>query len=485
METNKKSVELVEDVGLSEEAVVEEKVTDGVNGEVEDVEAEAENLSSKVEEEVTSLRESEKWKSAEALRKAGKFEEAKPIFLKLFEENRDASSLWRAVHCARKLKLYEEALDLIEDNKSLVNSSGALLTQFNWLRYEFLLDSYKKKSDWQRAIDLCEELLEDCPDETDLFFRLVLFSGIDAAKKLDDYEKVLEFTGIISPSKLPREGEYIRGKKIMSYQERWYYARIGALYEVSLYEECEEMVEEALKEFPRCIEFARKGAQCKIKLGKKEAGVKELNSLCRRKGCPWYISMELANLRFELGKYDEALQAAYVGANGYGELKNKVNLIALIAKIQLVLGNSESAKNHVALACTIRDKQGWRINKDFQRLMDRFGVVKGEVVLEVALRPCEKEWRDSAEKRFQNSADIDENKKVAMGVKGRLGAIVDGRPFAFISRKNKKESIYVRLKDIPKQFRKEGLEVVFDMVESFDRMKSKKSVRAINVQKLD
>ena len=77
METNKKSVELVEDVGLSEEAVVEEKVTDGVNGEVEDVEAEAENLSSKVEEEVTSLRESEKWKSAEALRKAGKFEEAK------------------------------------------------------------------------------------------------------------------------------------------------------------------------------------------------------------------------------------------------------------------------------------------------------------------------------------------------------------------------------------------------------------------------
>jgi tetratricopeptide (TPR) repeat protein/cold shock CspA family protein len=474
----------VETIGQQGTMEIEEKkevVVEGVTKQETDVETEAgvENGNG------GKARESEEWQAAEELRKAGNFEEAKPAFLKFFKDNGDGSSLWRAVHCARKLKLYEEALDLIESNKKVLQTSMALSTQFNWLRYEFLLDSYKKKSDWQKVVSLCEEILEDCSDEKDLLFRLVLFTGIDAAKKLDDYEKVLEFTGIIAPNKLPREGDYLKGKKMMSFQERWYYARLGALYEVSLYEECEEMVKEALKEFPRCVEFARKGAQCKVKLGKKEAAEQELEKLMSRRGCPWYVGMELANLRFEMGKFEEALQAAYMGAKGFGELKNKVNLFAIIAKIQLVLGDSESAKNHVALASAIREKQGWKFDKELQRLMARFGIVKGRMMPEIALKPCQQEWRESGEAKFKTNVTVDENKTLETEVRGRLGAIVPDRTFAFINRKNKNESIYVRLKDVPESIRKEGQEVVFDMIESLDKTKNRKSVRATKVRKAD
>jgi tetratricopeptide (TPR) repeat protein len=429
------------------------------------------------------LRGSEEWGRAEELRKDGQFAAAKPLFLKFFKENNDGSSLWRAVHCARKLRLFDEALELIEENKGLLRSSPALLTQFNWLRYEFLLDNYKKKSDWQRAIVLCEELLEDCPDESDLLFKLVLFSGIDAAKKLEDYEKVLEFTGVIAPEKLPREGEYIAGKKVMSYQERWYYARVAALYEVSLYEECVEMAKSGLEQFPRCVEFVRKAAQCKIKLGKKEEAEEELAVLCKRRGCPWYVASELAGLRFEMGKVEEALQAAYVGVSAYGELKSKVNLFVLMAKIQLVLGETESAKNHVALACAIRDRNGWKYNEELQRLVTRLGIVKGRLLPETALKPCQKEWQEAGEQSFKGSIKIDEHKKLAEGVRGTVGAIVDGRPFTFIDCVGRDESVYVRVKDIPELACKEGAEVIFDMIESLDKIKNRKSVRATNVRK--
>ena len=53
------------------------------------------------------------WQEAEEMRKSGKFEQAFPIFMESFNTNSDEGSLWRAVHCARKMGDFETALILI------------------------------------------------------------------------------------------------------------------------------------------------------------------------------------------------------------------------------------------------------------------------------------------------------------------------------------------------------------------------------------
>ena len=77
-------------------------------------------------------------------------------------------------------------------------------------------------------------------------------------------------------------------------------------------------------------------------LGKYGEAEEELQAISRMRGCPWYIVADLAKLRFNVGSFNSALDAAYEATLMHGELKSKVNLFTLIAKIQLVLGNSVS-----------------------------------------------------------------------------------------------------------------------------------------------
>ena len=61
------------------------------------------------------------WQEAEEMRKSGKFEQAFNFFMESFKANSDESSLWRAVHCARKIGDYDIAIGLIEENKNMLS----------------------------------------------------------------------------------------------------------------------------------------------------------------------------------------------------------------------------------------------------------------------------------------------------------------------------------------------------------------------------
>ncbi len=76
--------------------------------------------------ENTSLINNSVWQEAEEMRKAGNFEQAFPVFMENFKANADEGSLWRAVHCARKLGKYDHVISLIEQNKGMLLSSHAL-----------------------------------------------------------------------------------------------------------------------------------------------------------------------------------------------------------------------------------------------------------------------------------------------------------------------------------------------------------------------
>ena len=424
------------------------------------------------------------WQEAEEMRKSGKFEQAFNFFMESFKANSDESSLWRAVHCARKIGDYDTAIALIEENKNMLSASQALKSQFCWLKYDFVIDKNKKSGCWEAVLKASEEILELITDFNDLLFKLALFSAIDAAKNLKDFQKVLELTDFIEPDKLPAEGDIYKGKKIISYRERWFYARLNALFEVQLYEECRELSLEAIKQYPRRLEFCRRGALCKMMMGKYGEAEEELQAISRTRGCPWYIVADLAKLRFNIGSFSNALESAYKATLMPGELQSKVNLFSLIAKIQLVLGNSESAKNHTLLACSIRKNLKWKFNEEITQLATRFGIGDNVPMPNVALKACEQEWReqtkDDSDKESVNSPCS--NEPIKTGLQGIITSIVENRPFTFIHRADNDQNVYAKISDIPEDLRLSGAEVEFDLVESFDKLKNKKSVRATNVR---
>lgn len=428
------------------------------------------------------IKSSAEWIEAEHFRKTEKFAEALSVFLSFFEKNSDESSLWRAVHCARKIGDFELAFKLIEENKQFLKTSPALNTQLNWLKYEALVDKNKKAGNWEKVLDACEDILQQNNDETDLLFKLTLFCAIDAAKKLNDNMKVLELTESIAPSKLPGEGEMFRGKKLLSYRERWYFARIGALYDAALYKECRKLAFEAISNYPRKIEFSRKAALSRLMMGYADEAEEELLAISKIRGCPWYIIADLAKLRFEKGEFEDALESAFEAAKMYGDLKTKVNVFSLIAKIQLVLGESESAKNHTLLACSIRKRNGWKYSSDLEQLAMRFGLDERLPAQETLFKICETEWKRASNKETEQA--INDGNIIKNSLLGTVGSIIEGRPFTFLKCENGQDA-YARCDDIPQESRFEGAKVIFDLAESFDKTKNKKSVRAVGIKSQD
>lgn len=427
------------------------------------------------------------WNNAEDLRKSGKYEQALPIFLDSFMANSDEGSLWRAIHCYRKLGQFELALELIEANKAMLATSVALKSQFCWLKYDAVIDKNKKSGNWDAVLKCSEEILEIVTDVNDLLFKLALFAGIDAAKKMDEPQKVLELTEMVGPEKFPAEGELFNGKKLLSYRERWFYARLGALFDVQLYEECRSLSLEAVRQYPRRLEFSRRGALCKMMLGCNGEAEEELLAISKTRGCPWYITADLAKLRFNTGSFHSALDSAYEAALMPGELQSKVNLFSLIARIQLVLGDSESAKNHTILACSIRKHLNWKFNQETVQLASRFGIDDNLPLPHIAKKACEEEWRKQNKNMPANnvpSEKVDDGKLIATSLQGTITSIVEGRPFTFIRRADNGQNVYAKLSDIPAELQANGTELEFDLVESFDKLKNKKSVRATNVRNI-
>jgi tetratricopeptide (TPR) repeat protein len=420
------------------------------------------------------------WNQADAMRKEGRYAEALKIFIEHFSENKDEASLWRSILCARHLKDYQTAIELIEENYKEFEDSEMLRIQFAWLKYDAFMGKAKKSGNWDKVIKLADEIFQLNPENGEILFRLTLFAAIDAAKNLKDNEKLLELTDMVGPEKLAAKGETYKGRKMISWRERWYFARLQALFSAELFSECRSLAFKAFAEYPRKLEFARKAALCRIQTGEVKEAEEELIGITKARGCPWYVFADLAKIRFEMGRYEEALESAYDAAQKQGDLKTKVNLFSLIAKLLLITGNNDQAKNHSILACAIREKYHWKIPQDLENLKERFELYYELPAPENILNKCKQIWTKSSTK--ENSQIPATGAEIADKVCGTMGQIKEGRPFSFISSPGYASGIYVKLAEVPEELQHEGAEIVFKVIESFDHKKGQKSVRATNVR---
>lgn len=164
-----------------------------------------------------------------------------------------------------------------------------------------------------------------------------------------------------------REVEYA------SDRESWYAAMILVRSKLGMHMECKALAEEALDRFSTLhygneVWFARRLAMAERRLGDRESAIRGVEALLRKKDT-WFLRKELAELLWEAGRRDESLVHCRVGMAGHGELRYKVGLLWLMARILRVAAESELSARHFRLCMLLRQGEGWAVSPSMQAEM--------------------------------------------------------------------------------------------------------------------
>ncbi|NLM18377.1 MAG: hypothetical protein GX221_11760 [Candidatus Riflebacteria bacterium] len=427
----------------------------------------------------TSVVDTPKFALAEELRKNGKFKEASEIFSTLWDEEKNEKIAWRLLSCLRQLQEREQAWQLLYEADELFPESEAIKTQHKWIVYDFELGDAKNRKHHASVIEIAEKILAMSPDG--LLLNLTIFAAADAAKALNLPDSVLCFLSMLDKASLEKEPREFAGKKIISWRERWYFACVNALYDLERFSECREVCLAAAKDFPYKAEFKRKAALCLAATDRTQEALQELESLVSSNKVSWYVYADLAKLAFEAGNVDQAWRNACIGASAHGEMRGKVNLFELMARVLLAKGMGEAAALHTCLALQLRSQESWKIPESLSELISALNVqAEGQSVQKLS-NMCRSYWAAgscvSSEASIAKEQSVDTEKVYS----GNLILKDAERPFAFINSKDFKQAVYVKTADIPEELRQDSMRVSFKLATSFDHKKNRESVRAVCV----
>ena len=193
-----------------------------------------------------------------------------------------------------------------------------------------------------------------------------------------NWQIVLDICNFFTPEKLSQtcakikvsqKGKMVE-KELASDRENWYAAKSKAYLELGQFEECRNICEEALDRFERLHYnnqswFARRIALASKGMGHTEDAINGLKRILLRKK-DWFIYMEIAELQFEQGDYESALENCRKGMAGHGDMEFKVKLLFLTATILKKLNQTVLAQKHHQLNKLLRESVGWKIPFDLQ-----------------------------------------------------------------------------------------------------------------------
>jgi len=418
------------------------------------------------------------FQEAEALRKAGQYAAAGAVFHRLWDEHGDASSGWRYAQCLRKAGHPDAALQVIEQVVTQHPDDQWAGFEHAWCIYEALVKPARGEGHLGKLLYAGQRMIE--VGAQDLPLRLTVFAIVKVAKAKGKWTVVSEWCDRLDPLQLGTESNTVGERQTMSDRERWYFAKVKALVQLRQWAEARRLALEAAEAFPRRTDFRRWAAQARAGEGDIAGGIEELETLVRQGDPPWYILADIAQMQYQLGKADAALQKACKAALAPGENKAKVNLFVLIAEICLAAGRPEIAAWHVALTKAVRQREGWPIRGELVQLEKRVADALAQTGApwpdlpadpEGLLRECENIWREQA----------------TAGLERKTGVICHlpkGKKYGFIKPDDGGPNIYFRRREIPRRYAVVGQRVEFAIEESYDPVKERESARAVDIRPL-
>ncbi len=415
---------------------------------------------------------------ANSLRKQGDFTEALAIYKELCDKTKgDKFDVAGYLHCIRKLKKYNEGIELGKKYEGIHLDFDWFKNELIWTYIGFLKTTGEELS-LTKVQELANKVLKYNLDV--LQKNIIVFYVLKRAKKLKNWDVSSHWIDRIDYNTLDKEFKKI-GSRTTAWNDYliWHNHKVRVLIYQKKYQKAIDIVEFIIGEakpvakYFRCLE-----AHAYEKKGEFHRAKKVLMELSNKPKVDWWILHQYANVLRKMGEKDEALVKMYHAAHTANKLKNTVNLLYDIALLSIELEKEEESYYHLVLYTLIRNKENWQITEKIKKLtLDLESRLELEEDMEFhsILKKCQFYWQEKTPKVEEKTFNYVRKRNL----RGHLVKVKDEKGFCFINSEN--ESYFCHKSDI-KGKPKEGLMVEFDIIPSFDRKKQKNSTKAINIR---
>lgn len=424
-------------------------------------------------------------KQATDFRKAKSYVQALPLYKQLWEEYREDCNEWEGwgyAFCLKHLKKYQKALEICREVYPLNREFDNIKGVYAWCIY-YTEIAVEKVNDEPKFFKAGEGILNLSKQEDQYSpYILTVFKILEYLndKAIYPTDKVLEWTEklnfeILDDKPFSFTDNEGKTRELAPKKEQYFMWRTKALLEKGLFTECIELSQKALDTFENFhysneIWFARRISLSYKGLGQPEIALEQLKSLLKRKN-EWFIHKEIAEIYFEQGNNEQALKFAIDSALGYGDADKKLNVYKLLSEILISTNHNEEAKTHIEFMYQIRKAREFKIDNDFQNLINKFQI---DTTKTINLRDFERELKKLWEKlKFCDQTQLT----------GTIKSILPNGKAGFIETENKR-SYYFQLRSFKAKpaLAKVGQKVTFFLEEGFDTKKNQKTVNAVNVK---
>jgi len=429
-------------------------------------------------------------KTASEFRKNKQYSEALNLYQELWTNHRDVCNEWEGwgfAMCLRKLGDSEKALELCRETYQIKPDFENGKNLYAWCIYdtEIKKDDEQIEKEEKNFFKAANAILKLASQDQYSPYVKTIFRVIDyITKKNTSYpaNDILQWVDKLNPQYLSKDpfsfmDKEQKHREIPSDQEKWYGIKTKALHKDGAYEQCIVLCEKAFTEinnfhYNNDTWFKRRIALSKAHLGDKKTAADELESILKNRK-EWFIQYELAKIYYDLGEKEKAMAKAVEAALNFGKDENKWELFVFMAQILRYLGKIDSARNHLVFALKLREEKGWKIPKSLDNMITEFNVDSSETIVKKELFGKLKIFWETS--KYSSLPCIN----------GVVKTILRNGKAGFITGDDKKDYFFkVRGFKGDRKKLQEGLKVKFNLEDSFDRKKNKKTKAAINIREI-
>lgn len=324
-----------------------------------------------------------KRQKADALRKAGKHEEAAVEYAAIWPDG-DRWTGWGYAYCLRKLKRVSEAVAVSRQVYALDPKFKYGRSMLAWCLYGSIHDLTQPSQELRAGARTIVELTEKEDNKYDNRnpFAITVLRVAKVLCRAGRDAQALEWLAKLEPTQLDTtefafEDEKGRLRKFGSKRETYYALRTHALEHLKKWDECLEVATVAIAacrplHHDNDVWFARRIALAKCRLGRLQEGVPELEALLVRKETS-FLHTDIARAVLELADFDKAFNHALAALLSPGEIKFKLTALSIMAKVLSATGRQTEALKHLELAIAARKQLQWKPDSENTDLGGQWG----------------------------------------------------------------------------------------------------------------
>lgn len=334
-------------------------------------------------------------------------------------------------------------------------------------------------------IQTARKIFELDPDS--LAAKMVVFKVLKSAKALNDWKTINEWVVKLDPNSLNTEPMIdMSGRESWSDQSLWYNYRIKGIVKMGNPNEAISLVDEISERFPKQQKFfLRLKAQAYLLLNNLTEAEAVYRNLCSGYKPDWWLLHEYSKVVRDTDRREDALKLMYQAASSNSKLEVMVSLFEDIGMLCKEMGKSDEARAHLVLCKNIRYEKNWSVHESVLDSIDELNKIIGNNnepdSIKEALSICRNYWKNLLGEESVSRGRSRDKRKIRKGLLGVVSLGMINHPFCFIITTDD-ESVFCSKSDLPSDI-KDGDEVTFDAIPSFDRKKNKKSWKASSIRK--